>query len=206
MAHGLVHGGLRALRDALGFAGRPARRAKHPGGHHPGRLGADGRACAGGLASGESLWIFIYLLAVRFLFGAFQAGTFPSISRMMADWMPSTSAERPKGYSGCPAGSAARRRLASGLVDCRDGRLEAPAGPGGLSGDRLVRGLLALVPEPARRDAAVNQAELKIIASGRAPRPPRATARFPGRPWSGRGASWPCARCTDSSATAGTSS
>ncbi len=31
-----------------------------------------------------------FLVAVRFLFGAFQAGTFPSISRMMADWMPST--------------------------------------------------------------------------------------------------------------------
>jgi sugar phosphate permease len=32
------------------------------------------------------------LLALRFLFGAFQAGTFPLISRMMADWMP--TAER----------------------------------------------------------------------------------------------------------------
>ena len=27
---------------------------------------------------------------LRFLFGAFQAGTFPAISRMMADWMPTT--------------------------------------------------------------------------------------------------------------------
>ena len=31
-----------------------------------------------------------YLLALRFLFGMFQAGTFPSISRMTADWMPGT--------------------------------------------------------------------------------------------------------------------
>ncbi len=31
-----------------------------------------------------------FLVVVRFLFGAFQAGTFPSIARMMADWMPST--------------------------------------------------------------------------------------------------------------------
>jgi sugar phosphate permease len=30
------------------------------------------------------------LLLLRFLFGAFQAGTFPAISRMMADWMPTT--------------------------------------------------------------------------------------------------------------------
>ena len=29
-------------------------------------------------------------MLLRFLFGAFQAGTFPSISRMMADWMPTT--------------------------------------------------------------------------------------------------------------------
>ena len=31
-----------------------------------------------------------FLVVLRFLFGAFQAGTFPSISRMMADWMPTT--------------------------------------------------------------------------------------------------------------------
>ena len=30
------------------------------------------------------------LVLLRFLFGAFQAGTFPSLSRMMADWMPTT--------------------------------------------------------------------------------------------------------------------
>ena len=38
----------------------------------------------------DAVAIFFYLIAVRFLLGAFQAGTFPSISRMMADWMPST--------------------------------------------------------------------------------------------------------------------
>ncbi|MFL5242345.1 MAG: MFS transporter [Gemmataceae bacterium] len=31
---------------------------------------------------------FGFLLGVRFLFGMFQAGAFPSISRMMTDWMP----------------------------------------------------------------------------------------------------------------------
>jgi sugar phosphate permease len=34
--------------------------------------------------------IFAFLLVLRFCFGAFQAGTFPSISRTMADWMPAT--------------------------------------------------------------------------------------------------------------------
>jgi sugar phosphate permease len=34
--------------------------------------------------------IVSFLVLLRFLFGAFQAGTFPSLSRMTADWMPST--------------------------------------------------------------------------------------------------------------------
>jgi MFS transporter, ACS family, glucarate transporter len=34
--------------------------------------------------------IVVFLIVVRFLFGAFQAGTFPAFSRMMADWMPTT--------------------------------------------------------------------------------------------------------------------
>jgi ACS family glucarate transporter-like MFS transporter len=35
-------------------------------------------------------WILPFLLAVRFLFGAFQAGTFPAITRMISDWIPVT--------------------------------------------------------------------------------------------------------------------
>jgi sugar phosphate permease len=34
--------------------------------------------------------VFAFLLLLRFFFGVFQAGTFPSISRTMADWMPAT--------------------------------------------------------------------------------------------------------------------
>lgn len=36
----------------------------------------------------DSAWPLVYVVGLRFLFGAFQAGTFPSISRMMTDWMP----------------------------------------------------------------------------------------------------------------------
>ena len=43
------------------------------------------------------LAIVTILMIVRFLFGAFQAGTFPSISRMMADWMPMTERGRAQG-------------------------------------------------------------------------------------------------------------
>ena len=35
------------------------------------------------------LWPILFLLVVRFLFGMFQAGCFPLLSRMMTDWMPS---------------------------------------------------------------------------------------------------------------------
>ena len=34
------------------------------------------------------MWLFPFLFGVRFLFGMFQAGTFPVWSRVMTDWMP----------------------------------------------------------------------------------------------------------------------
>ncbi len=43
-----------------------------------------------GLLPDEVVVIFAFLMVLRFLFGALQAGTFPVISRMMADWMPTT--------------------------------------------------------------------------------------------------------------------
>ncbi len=43
-----------------------------------------------GLLPNEVVVIFAFLLVLRFLFGALQAGTFPVISRMTADWMPTT--------------------------------------------------------------------------------------------------------------------
>ena len=38
----------------------------------------------------QAVLIVGFLVVARFLFGASQAGTFPSISRMMGDWMPSS--------------------------------------------------------------------------------------------------------------------
>ena len=43
------------------------------------------------------LLLVVFLMLLRFGFGAFQAGTFPSISRMMADWMPTTERGRGQG-------------------------------------------------------------------------------------------------------------
>lgn len=45
-----------------------------------------------------SLWPFIVLMVLRGLFGMFQAGTFPGISRMMADWMPTTERGLAQGF------------------------------------------------------------------------------------------------------------
>jgi ACS family glucarate transporter-like MFS transporter len=54
-----------------------------------GSLLTAGLALVGLLPRGPVL-VFAALLVLRFLFGAVQAGTFPVISRMMADWMPTT--------------------------------------------------------------------------------------------------------------------
>ena len=54
-----------------------------------GSLATAGLALVGLLPRGPVL-IFATLMVLRFLFGAVQAGTFPVISRMMADWMPTT--------------------------------------------------------------------------------------------------------------------
>ncbi len=43
-----------------------------------------------GLLPRGPVLVFAVLMTLRFLFGAVQAGTFPVISRMMADWMPTT--------------------------------------------------------------------------------------------------------------------
>jgi MFS transporter, ACS family, glucarate transporter len=114
-------------------------------------------------------WLFIYLLVVRFLFGAFQAGTFPSISRMMADWMPLQERGGAQGllWMSSRVGGAAAPSLLVWLIAVI-GNWQAPV---------LLAACLGAVwcavfwpwfrnqPEAMRQ---VNQAELKIIASGRA--------------------------------------
>jgi MFS transporter, ACS family, glucarate transporter len=41
---------------------------------------------------------FVYLLVLRFFFGMFQAGGFPTIGRVIADWMPITERGRAQGF------------------------------------------------------------------------------------------------------------
>jgi sugar phosphate permease len=42
-----------------------------------------------GLMPPGAWWTFTILLVLRFLFGAFQAGGFPALARVIADWVPS---------------------------------------------------------------------------------------------------------------------
>ncbi len=48
--------------------------------------------------SPRTAWAFRALLVCRFLFGAFQAGTFPSITRLTADWIAPESRGRAQGF------------------------------------------------------------------------------------------------------------
>ena len=43
-------------------------------------------------------WPLVYLLVLRALFGVFQGGIFPSLSRMMTDWMPTTERGSAQGF------------------------------------------------------------------------------------------------------------
>ena len=98
---------------------------------------------------------FAYLLVLRFLFGMFQAGGFPTIGRVIADWMPITERGRAQGVDldVQPLGRCADPVPADVALP----RLRKLADP--LPADRgtraiLVRRLLALVPRPARGNAA----------------------------------------------------
>jgi sugar phosphate permease len=117
-------------------------------------------------------WQLGFLIALRLLFGAFQAGTFPSISRMLADWMPTTERGGAQGllWMASRVGGAAAPLLLVPLfawLGSWEAALVLVAGLG------LVWGLAFW---PWFRDRpedmpAVNRAERKLIASGRAERP-----------------------------------
>jgi len=72
-----------------------------------------------GLLPPDVAVVFSVLLVLRFAFGAFQAGTFPSISRMMADWMPSTERGSAQGaiWMSSRIGGATAPLLLVGLIE-----------------------------------------------------------------------------------------
>ncbi len=130
-------------------------------------------ALVGVPAAGTWLSSSSFLIVLRFLFGAFQAGTFPAISRMMADWMPTTERGSAQGAIWMSSRHGRRTGAAAlGLAVCRHGRLEDAAGARapclGLAWCACV---LAVVSQPSRRRCRRSTAtERKLIEAGRASR------------------------------------
>ena len=110
-----------------------------------------------------------FLLALRFLFGMFQAGTFPVLSRLMADWIPTTERGSAQGAIWmCSRAGGVLAPMVMVWLYHRLGNWRAPlvlgAGLGGLW-------CLAVWPWLRNRPEEmppVNAAERKLIASGRA--------------------------------------
>ena len=135
-----------------------------------------------------------FLLALRFLFGMFQAGTFPLLSRLMADWMPTTERGSAQGFIWmCSRAGGVLAPMVMVWLFHRLGNWRIAAGPRGGPGGALVPGRLALAPQPARADAPGQRGRAVADRRGRGPRArPRARAAPPGGRCSARRTSGPC--------------
>jgi sugar phosphate permease len=120
------------------------------------------------------------LLILRALFGAFQAGTFPGISRMLADWMPTTERGSAQGLiwtSSRLGGALAPLLLTPFFKAFRDWSTPLVLASGlGLVWCLVFWAWFRGRPEEMR---GVNQAELKRIHAGRAGRSPAAHGAVP---------------------------
>ena len=127
-------------------------------------------ACAALAVLMEGHWLlaFMFLLGIRFLFGMFQGGAFPAVSRIMADWIP----RQERGFAqGCIWLST---RLGATILPLLLTKLIA--GCGNWHTPFLILSGLGLVWSTAfwfwfrnrpENMPAVNQAELDHIARGR---------------------------------------
>ncbi len=123
-----------------------------------------------GLLPPDVAVVFNVLLVLRFAFGAFQAGTFPSMARMMADWMPSTERGSAQGaiWMSSRIGGAAAPLLLVGLIDLmHDWKRPLVVVAGlGLAWCGWFWLWFRNQPEQMRQ---VNEAERKLIQAGRSP-------------------------------------
>jgi len=121
-----------------------------------------------GLLPPDVAVVFNVMLVLRFAFGAFQAGTFPSISRMMADWMPSTERGSAQGaiWMSSRIGGAAAPFLLGKLIRLvGDWKLPLVVVAGlGLAWCGWFWLWFRNQPEQMRQ---VNEAERKLIQAGR---------------------------------------
>jgi sugar phosphate permease len=125
-----------------------------------------------GLLPRRVLFVFGLLIVLRFLFGAFQAGTFPAISRMMTDWMPTTERGAAQGaiWMSSRAGGALAPLLLGRLIKVM-GDWKSPlvlAAGLGLAWCALFWPWFRNHPAEMPR---VNEQERKLIESGRGSQP-----------------------------------
>ncbi len=121
-----------------------------------------------GLLPPDVAVVFNVLLVLRFAFGAFQAGTFPSMARMMADWMPSSERGSAQGaiWMSSRIGGATAPLLLVGLIDLmHDWKRPLVVVAGlGLAWCGWFWLWFRNQPEQMRQ---VNEAERKLIQAGR---------------------------------------
>ena len=93
---------------------------------------------------------FVFLLVLRFLFGMFQAGGFPTLGRVVADWMPVTEARlRPGRHLDVQPMGRRPDPVPDGRVVRNLRELAGPVRTDRSARRRVVRSVLALVPQPA---------------------------------------------------------
>jgi len=124
--------------------------------------------------------IIVFLMVSRFLFGAFQAGTFPAISRMMADWMPATERGKAQGaiwMSSRMGGALAPLLLGWLIVVMHDWQMPLLIVSGlGLAWCAAFWPWFRNRPEEMPQ---VNESERKIIEAGQAGSPAHAHGSVP---------------------------
>lgn len=115
-----------------------------------------------------SVLVLVVLLLLRFLFGAFQAGTFPAISRMVADWIPADERGGAQGvlWMSSRIGGAAAPVILSWLF-LRLGDWKSPLLMAALLGLGWCAVFWPWFRNRPEEMAGVNKEELAIIAGGR---------------------------------------
>lgn len=122
-----------------------------------------------------------FLLVLRFLFGVFQAGTFPLLSRVMADWMPTTERGLAQGciWMASRVGGMLAPILMVGLLEGL-GNWRYPLAIGGGLGLFWCLAVWPWFRDRPEQSPWVNETELGLITSGRASKKP---ASHHGAPW-----------------------
>lgn len=121
-----------------------------------------------------------FLLTLRFLFGMFQAGTFPALSRLIADWMPTTERGLAQGsiWTCSRAGGVVAPMVMVWLYH-RLGNWRSPLVLGAGLGVLWCLGVWPWLRNRPEQMVRVNAAERSLIAAGRSARKPASAHAAP---------------------------